>query len=128
MITWIGKHNSRRTEYPDVRITTKFYSNGRGAKRPKTTIRFRQNIVDKIGIRYYVMIGVEGSCLYFKDGNVTGGYKLNRKSSNASSITISDDYSIYDGSYELQYDEGFELYFIDADKNLDANEREGTNS
>ena len=116
---WIKKrkYNTEYAQDADVVLTNSLGTKG---KCDTTYINFKNTSWAKITTTGYIVIGIEGSRLYFAEAPHNEGFKLSTFSADKSGCRVGilaeklPTSKLELGSYKLKYDIVEKLYFIDA--------------
>ena len=119
MIDWQNKSHARDTMKGDVQI--KFAKD-----RKDVVIKIRKEVYLKLTDTHYLIVGFEGSRLYFQQANKDKGWKVADESK---TVLFSVPFTkmplsrIEEGDYNLEYDTNHMLYYIDVKNKITINWR-----
>lgn len=120
-LTWIGTHGRGGKKVCDVSVSTGLISNA--VSRPYVSFIFRNGSWKFFTDTDFMLVARFKNRIFFKTGDKSDGILLS-KNKNTTAETryarvqranVNEQFAIYDGDYELKYDEFYELYYIERE-------------
>ena len=111
---WITKTRPKRSNYIGDVVISEYHG-----KRPCWIIRFANHSFKKITNNFHLVVGSQGTKLYFKGTEPRIGYKLSgaKPIEKQSTVFFKVDkkliVNVVEGEYNLEFDDRLELWFID---------------